>query len=161
MSNRDFNFFLRFQSCHITVNDSLKLIEINPINFNHAEVIQDPACCREWTKKTTPAHEEHFNLRILYEKSIQQPDDKYVPYDLVFVRLSKSMAELLKEEFRQLYTYIVNCPYNKILDNFLHKLFEDHQKNGKVSKDVFTALMKSISGKKIKVFFKNGLTSAG
>ena len=127
------------------------MIEINPINFNHAEVIQDPA------------HEAHFNLRLLYEKSIQQPDDKYVPYDLVFVRLSKSMAELLKEEFRQLYTYVVNCPYNKILDNFLHKLFEDHQKNGKVSKDVFTALMKSISGKQIfKVcFFKNRLTSGG
>ena len=107
MSNR---FFLRFQSsCHITVksnqqnqsdNDSLKLIEINPISFNHAEIFQDPG----------EAKDDHFNLRLLYEKSIQQPDDKYVPYDLVFIRLSKSMAELLKEEFRQLYRYIRCLP---------------------------------------------------
>ena len=89
-----------FQSSfHITVksdnnNDSLKLIEINPIRFNHAEIFQD----------LVEAKDDHlFNLRLFYEKSVQQPDDKYVPYDLVFIRLSKSMAELLKEEFRQLY----------------------------------------------------------
>ena len=103
MSKGDFIFFfyiIYFQSSfHITVksdnnNDSLKLIEINPIRFNHAEIFQD----------LVEAKDDHlFNLRLFYEKSVQQPDDKYVPYDLVFIRLSKSMAELLKEEFRQLY----------------------------------------------------------
>ena len=93
-------FYIIFQSSfHITVksdnnNDSLKLIQINPISFNHAEIFQD----------LVQAKDDHlFNLRLLYEKSIQQPDNKYVPYELVFIRLSRSMAELLKEEFRQLH----------------------------------------------------------
>ena len=93
-------FYIIFQSSfHITVksdnnNDSLKLIQINPISFNYAEIFQD----------LVQAKDDHlFNLRLLYEKSIQQPDNKYVPYELVFIRLSRSMAELLKEEFRQLH----------------------------------------------------------
>ena len=106
-------FYIFFQSSfHITVksnqqnqsdnnNDSLKLIEINPIRFNHAEIFQD----------LVQAKDDHlFNLRLLYEKSIQQPDNKYVPYELVFIRLSRSMAELLKEEFSQLYRYIRCLP---------------------------------------------------
>lgn len=56
------------------------------------------------------------------------------------------MADAIKAELEALKDFILKAPYNSILDMFLSHQFQLYSQNGNLSRDVCTALMKSISG---------------
>lgn len=78
----------------------------------------------------------------------------------VFTDLVLSVAEAIKNELAALKSYVLRAPYNSILDMFLSTQFHLYSHNGNLSRDVCTALMKSISGRISSKDIKNYLNKS-
>lgn len=70
------------------------------------------------------------------------------------------MGENLQTELKALKEYVLKCPYNAQLDMFLDHEFETYSQKDLLGKDVYIALMKSITGQISSKNLKNYLSKS-